>query len=374
MILVDAWAFINDLERCTQDNEICISHGTIDELSALTRDLSQTVGVRDAARKACQWLIANPKAYKLYDPTQHQLDARLTGDYAVAIRLAKVGNADTFVEKSVRSQTYTGWRKITDADEIAVLYGDPSNNAGGFDVNEYAIVENGDAYDVLRWTGKEFAKVGYRAYASDVLGKITAKDAYQKCALDSLAENDITVLYGPAGSGKTLLPLAYVMNRIEKGTIRRCHFVFHYEKLKHARELGFVKGEQIDKLLLSGSLGNILASKLGDESEVRAMLKDGTIDIIPTSSIRGFEAGENDMIFCTEAQNLDPYTVRTIIQRAKTGCKIVLEGDALEQTDIARESGLGKVIDVFKGQPYFGCVKLMNNYRSGYGALAEQIR
>ena len=103
------------------------------------------------------------------------------------------------------------------------------------------------------------------------------------------------------------------------------------------------------------------------------MMATGQLNIMGTYEIRGFEAGENDVIYCSECQNIDAYTLKTIIQRAKKGCKIILEGDIVEQSDINRKNGIWKMIDVFKGSKSFGCIKLKNNYRNEISELADKL-
>ena len=74
----------------------------------------------------------------------------------------------------------------------------------------------------------------------------------------------------------------------------------------------------------------------------------------------------------TESQNLDVYTLKTIIQRCKSGCKQIYEGDIIEQKDTnVQNVGINRLIDVFKGHKSFGCVKLKNNYRSELSELAD---
>lgn len=125
--------------------------------------------------------------------------------------------------------------------------------------------------------------------------------------------------------------------------------------------------------MTQGAIGNILSSKFGDISEVERLLASGIIEIIPTANIRGYEISQDEICFCTEAQNLDIYTLKTIIQRCKAGSKIIFEGDIIEQHDSSREIGLFKMIDVFKDYKCFGCVKLKNNYRSEIGELADLL-
>jgi predicted ribonuclease YlaK len=164
------------------------------------------------------------------------------------------------------------------------------------------------------------------------------------------------------------------MNQLEKGKIKKCYFVYSFEPLKNAKTLGFEKGDHVTKLLYSASIGNILASKFGDLIEVQRLLEDSKIDIIPTANIRGVEFEADSMVIVSEAQNLDVYTLKTIIQRCKEGCKQVYEGDIIEQTDVSvSRIGMDRMIEVFRGHPKFGCVKLKNNYRSELSEFADRM-
>jgi predicted ribonuclease YlaK len=137
--------------------------------------------------------------------------------------------------------------------------------------------------------------------------------------------------------------------------------------------LGYEKGDHITKLLYSASIGNILASKFGDITAIEYMIADGRLEIIPTANIRGVEF-QDSVVFVTEAQNLDTYTLKTIIQRCKSDCKQIYEGDIIEQKDKSLPNvGMNRLIEVFKGHPSFGCVKLKNNYRSPISELADKM-
>ena len=233
---------------------------------------------------------------------------------------------------------------------------------------------NEEIVDVLKWTENGYETVRQKPFKSSMFGTLKPLDDVQKCAMDSLMNNDITVLYGRAGSGKTTLPLSYIMQGLEKGTFKKCYIIYSYEPLKGAKTLGYEKGDHVTKLLYSASLGNILASKFGDIQMVERMIDLGQIEIIPTANIRGVEISEDSVCFCTETQNLDVYTLKTIIQRCKDGCKQIYEGDIVEQKDTnIATTGISRLIEVFKGHPKFGCIKLKNNYRGELTELADKM-
>ena len=190
-----------------------------------------------------------------------------------------------------------------------------------------------------------------------------------------MKNTDVTVLYGRAGSGKTSIPLEYAMQEVDKGKRSRLYIIYSYEPLRGARTLGYEKGDHITKLLYYSSVGNILATKFGDMQEVERLIEDGKIEIIPTANLRGVEFSKDSIVLCTEAQNLDTYTIKTIVQRCKDGCKLILEGDILEQKDVnITNSGINRLIEVFKGTDVFSCIKLKYNYRSSViGELADKL-
>lgn len=278
------------------------------------------------------------------------------------------------------SDEYKGYIEVTfDEDEAITFYDKLNENTLGLEVNQYLLLKNteGTIIDVLKWTGEEYQQIKDIVFnasgVNDYFHKIKPLDRIQACAMDSIANNDITVLCGKAGTGKTTLPLAYAMQMLEKRKYKKLYIVYSYEPLKGAKTLGYEKGDHITKLLYSASIGNILASKFGDIMGVEYMIADGKLDIIPTANIRGVEF-QDSVVLVTEAQNLDTYTLKTIVQRCKAGCKQIYEGDIIEQKDTnIPDTGMKRLIEVFKGQPSFGCIKLKNNYRNPLSELADKM-
>ena len=283
----------------------------------------------------------------------------------------------TVAESQINQELYRGYKIVYPSEEdMQKLYNKEGlENFCNLSVNEYALFYNSDneVAEVVRWTPDGFVFAYNKPLKSRQLGTLRALDPIQRMAIDSLISNDVTVLYGRAGSGKTTLPLHYAMQAIESGKRNKIYVVFSYETLKNQKTLGYVKGDIMEKKLNTSSIGGILASKFGDITEVQRLIQAGILDIIATSDLRGVELSADSVVICTEAQNLDAYALRTLIQRCKQGTKLILEGDILEQHDTNRDIGLFKMIDVFKGHECFGCVKLKNNYRSAIGELADML-
>ena len=301
----------------------------------------------------------------------------VTDDIACKMIARKIFNLTVKGVNDEQVDIYKGYREISlDEQEMAHFYQNLSENVLGLLTNEYLLLKDcdGNIVDKLKWDGEEYQTIRSKPYKSNMFGTLKPLDDIQSFAMDSINTNDITVLYGKAGSGKTTLPLNYIMQEIEKGRYKKCYIVYSYEPLKGAKTLGFEKGDHITKLIYSASIGNILASKFGDIQQVEYMIDRDMLDIIPTANIRGWECPSDSILLCTESQNLDVYTLKTIIQRCKSGCKQIYEGDVIEQKDTNIQNvGINRLIDVFKGYKSFGCVKLKNNYRSELSELADKM-
>lgn len=351
------------------------------EVVYITKDLTDALSERsipvnpDNIIVISAFLIKN----KLHKTNKDNEFVFVTNDINCALMAKNVFGLETRTVSESQSdqELYRGYKNIMLRDEdIAKIY-DKNNleNICGLLVNEYGILhDNTDTvYDVVKWTENGYVSAYNKPFKSRQLGSIKALDPIQRVAFDSVVTNDITILYGRAGSGKTTVPLYYAMQALETGKRDRLYVVFSYETLKNQKTLGYVKGDIMEKKLNTSSIGGILASKFGDITEVQRLIQSGMLEIVATSDIRGVEYSADSVVICTEAQNLDNYALRTLIQRCKQGTKLILEGDILEQHDTNRDIGLFKMINIFKGHECFGCVKLKNNYRSAIGELADML-
>ena len=273
-------------------------------------------------------------------------------------------------------ELYKGFKEVVLSDDkLAYFYEHQTENQFENLINEYLIIDDKDSnpIDAYKWTNDGYQHLSDRGIRSETLGSLKPLDYYQNCAFDSVNKNDFTVLFGRAGAGKTSIPLYYLQSQLEKGKIKKIYIIYHFETLKNAKTLCFVKGNQEEKILNTASIGGILASKYGDMLQVARMIQDGVLEIIPTANIRGVELNDCGLLV-TEAQDIDTYTLKTIIQRCGKNVKCCFEGDILEQSDInCGQLGLDRMIEVFKGYEKFGCVKLKNSYRSPICELADKL-
>ncbi len=207
-----------------------------------------------------------------------------------------------------------------------------------------------------------------------ILGTISPKDAYQICAIDSLVDDNFSIVTGKAGTGKTLLSLTYALREIISGKRRKLIIFVNPVKTRGAEVLGFYTGSRTEKLM-QNSIGAILSSKMGGLDPIEQLMEEDRLEILPISDIRGFEVGQNDIMYITEAQNLNIELIKLAIQRCAEGSKIILEGDPTTQVDHfsfeGEGNGLIRAIEVFEGFDGFSHVNLPNIYRSAMADRAE---
>lgn len=277
-----------------------------------------------------------------------------------------------------------GWN-ITYMDEKDYTdFCENKQNIYGVPFGQYLIIKDvktGEFVEALKYYGEDkWTKVENDGLGNFHLGKIEPRDEYQKCAINSLVEDDFTIITGSAGSGKTLLSLMYALRELESGKRDKLIIFANPTKTRGSEQLGFYPGDRTEKLM-QNSIGAMLSSKFGDTMPVEKMMMDGMLEILPFSDIRGFEVGPRQIMYISEAQNLNIDLAKLAIQRCATGSKIILEGDPQTQVDHysfeGLNNGMRRAIEVFEGCQNtsfsFSHVCLPNIYRSEMANKAEEM-
>jgi predicted ribonuclease YlaK len=200
-------------------------------------------------------------------------------------------------------------------------------------------------------------------------------DVYQAMAADSLANNKITMLKGPAGSGKTYMAMAYLLHKLDRGELDKIIVFCNTVATKNSAKLGFYPGTR-DEKLLDSQIGNLLSSKLGDKIEVEKMISEGKLILLPMSDIRGYDtSGMCAGIYISEAQNLDISLMKLALQRIGEDGICIIDGDCKTQVDdinfAGSNNGMKRVSKVFKDHNIYGEIELRKIHRSRIAQIAE---
>lgn len=291
----------------------------------------------------------------------------LTNDTNMQLKAERVSSFPIECERYNQSKKTvgSGYKEITDIAELDTL----ELHRGG-----YAILNEETGFKSL---GEGlFEEIKVQPISSKILGYLKPYDIYQACAINSLIEDDFSIITGTAGTGKTLISLSYAIREVHCGKRDKLIIFANPVKTKGAEQLGFYSGDRTEKLI-QNSIGAILSSKLGGMEGVLELMEKGLLEILPISDIRGYEVGQNNIMYITEAQNLNVELVKLAIQRCAEGAKIILEGDPTTQVDHysfeGEGNGLVRAIEVFEGFESFSHVNLPNIYRSEIANWAEKM-
>ena len=186
----------------------------------------------------------------------------------------------------------------------------------------------------------------------------------QKEAKRLIVENQIVVVTGRAGSGKSLVCAQAALDFLKK---KQIDCIYNTRAaVEVGKSLGYLPGELSQKFdpymeALVENLNKCCTSK----DEVSKLIEQEKVKAMPVQFIRGKTI--DDILIVEEAQNLTKGEMLAILTRlGKTG-KIVINGDN-EQTDIKTQdgqvNGLTYAIELSKKISDIKWIKLKENHRS----------
>lgn len=186
----------------------------------------------------------------------------------------------------------------------------------------------------------------------------------QKEAKRLIVENQVVVITGRAGSGKSLVCAQAALDFLKK---KQVSCIYNTRAaVEVGKSLGFLPGALNDKFdpYMEALIEN-LTKCCTDKNEVPKLIEDDKVKALPVQFIRGKTI--DDILIVEEAQNLTKGEMLAILTRlGKTG-KIVINGDN-EQTDINSKTGeingLSYAIELSKKVEEIKWIKLKENHRS----------
>lgn len=324
-------------------------------------------------------ILATAFAYSLQHPEDTIIF--ITNDLCLK-NIAKVFFTQVESLPEDEDDDYDGYLELTmNEDEMTHFYSNQNQNLYNLLINQYLIIKdiNGEVVDKLCWTGTEYRRLCYDNFNSNFFGNIKPikGDIYQSLAADSLTNNKITMLKGPAGSGKTYLSLGFLMHKLEKNRIDKIIIFCNTVATKGSAKLGYYPGTRNEKLLDS-QIGNLLISKFGGRIAVEQMIEEEKLILLPLSDIRGYDtSGMKAGIYISEAQNLDVNLMKLTLQRIGEDSICIIDGDCKTQVDDIQfagyNNGMKRASKVFRNHDIYGEITLKNIHRSKIAQIAENM-
>ena len=197
-------------------------------------------------------------------------------------------------------------------------------------------------------------------------------------ALLSDEEVDMTVLTGPAGSGKTLMALAYGLHAILEEK-KFSKLIVARSTPPIAEDIGFLPGTEEEKMApwLAAFDDNLEILHGADESSygsIDYVKERANIQFKSLNFMRG-RSFNNAYIIIDESQGLTQFQLKSIITRVGVDSKIVVLGN-LAQIDnkyiSPLTSGLTYLVEKCKHFPHSGVMHINGIERSRLAAFAEE--
>jgi phosphate starvation-inducible PhoH-like protein len=176
---------------------------------------------------------------------------------------------------------------------------------------------------------------------------IQANTAGQAEYMKLMAENDIVVGIGPAGTGKTYLAVAAAVDALARKRVRR--IVLARPAVEAGESLGFLPGDmqqKVDPYLRP--LYDALEDMMPHERVLKS-LETRTIEIAPLAYMRGRTLADAFVIL-DEAQNATTAQMKMFLTRLGVNSKAVITGDKT-QIDLPKreDSGLVQIERILPG-------------------------
>src|SRR5574344_75644 len=223
--------------------------------------------------------------------------------------------------------------------------------------NEYLLIYNTDTDEEseMRYAHGRF--VPLRLPDSKI---IKAKNALQRCALDILNNDSITIaaILGYYGSGKTFVSMRMAVDAVTKGK---------YSKILGIREVigeGKDIGDKTDKffkpLIQQLELEDLEYDKMKDEGQIETEIP---------CFIKGTTYNCTIMLV-DEAEDLTEKQIKLIGTRLGHDSKIILAGDYKQSViNNSTDNPLVRSCNELKGNPEFACIYLGEDVRSSASKL-----
>ncbi|WP_298227157.1 PhoH family protein [Gryllotalpicola sp.] len=299
-------------------------------------------------------------------------------DLPMRVKASSIGlPAEEYRAELAVDSGYTGTADIDlSSGEMAKLYDRESlksSAVSGLPVNTSLVVHS-DRGSAL---GRVIAEGEFKLVRGDrdVFG-VHGRSAEQRLAIDLLLDPEVGIvsLGGRAGTGKSALALCAGLEAVLERQQHKKIMVFRPLYAVGGQELGYLPGDQAEKMnpwgqAIYDTLGALVSENVLDE-----IVERGILEVLPLTHIRG-RSLHDAFVIVDEAQSLERNVLLTVLSRVGQNSRVVLTHDVAQRDNlrVGRHDGVASVIETLKGHPLFGHITLTRSERSAIAALVTEM-
>lgn len=190
--------------------------------------------------------------------------------------------------------------------------------------------------------------------------KITLSEE-QKEAKKVILDNQVTVLYGKAGTSKTTLASVTALYLLHNGYVDRITLI---RPTIATENIGFIPGDAKTKMSpwfipVMENLYDIYNRAAVDKDH-----EEGRIRFLPLQFSQGVNF-KNEVVIFEEAENATEVQIRMALTRLCDGAKLIFTGDVAQiQLKSQKDSGFYKLLDICDKIEGMSCFELTENRRA----------
>jgi phosphate starvation-inducible PhoH-like protein len=149
-------------------------------------------------------------------------------------------------------------------------------------------------------------------------------------------KNDLIVVMGPAGTGKTMFACLKAIESLRKNDVNK--IILTRPVVPVEEDIGFLPGNIVKKMDPWTRPIFDIFMEYYSQNEITQMINNGIIEISPLAYMRG-RTFKNAFIIADEMQNSSPNQMMMLTTRIGTCSRMVITGD-LQQSDKFVDNGL----------------------------------
>lgn len=157
--------------------------------------------------------------------------------------------------------------------------------------------------------------------------KFISKTQKQKEYYDLIGETEVSIVSGPAGTGKSFIALHKAIKLIkENDCFKKIIIINPIVEVGNEDKIGFLPGELEAKIHPFNESSYYTMEKVLGSKNLKQAINDGLIEFRPISFTRGMTF-DKCILIIEETQNLSTEECKTILTRIGENCRYILTGD-----------------------------------------------